>query len=214
MVGEEDLGQCHYRDVSEVHRRSLINTGVRSSLTFALSVNNKLWGLIACHNLSHSRHISPAQLAIFKSASDIMSVGLSRIMTRQQQNALSETIRLSSWIRDQSARSASTNFVEAILRPIADQFCELLGCDSLAYSSPKLLFASETAPSAAGIEKVRSFFRDWSYHQQSSSLVTARLSDFGVSLSKADHQKAAGVIAIRNADDATKLLLFRRVRVF
>ena len=80
-----DLGQCHYRDVSEVHRRYLINMGVRSSLTFALSVNNKLWGLIACHNLRPlAAHQSQLSWSIFKSASDIMSVGLSRIVTRQE----------------------------------------------------------------------------------------------------------------------------------
>ncbi|QPN59654.1 EAL domain-containing protein [Synechococcus sp. CBW1002] len=209
-----DLGQCHYRDVSDVHRRYLVNMGVRSSLTFALSVNNKLWGLIACHNMDRSRQISPTQLVIFKSFSDIMSVGLSRILARQEKQALDEITRLCNWIRDQSAKSVSTNFVEVILRPIVDQLPDLIGCDGFVYISPAVLFSSDNAPSASGIEKVRCFFRDWSRHQQSSSLITARLRDYGVSLSSSDQTKAAGVIAIQNADDATKMLLFRRPRLF
>jgi len=47
-----DLAGCGYRAVADAHRRYLRNMGVRASLTLALTVNGRLWGLVACHHLT------------------------------------------------------------------------------------------------------------------------------------------------------------------
>ena len=45
-----DLTQSRYRAASPVHVRYLQNMGVCGSMSISLIVNNKLWGLIACHS--------------------------------------------------------------------------------------------------------------------------------------------------------------------
>lgn len=47
-----DLSRSELRGVSEIHIQYLNNMGVGASLTAALALNGKLWGLIACHHYS------------------------------------------------------------------------------------------------------------------------------------------------------------------
>jgi light-regulated signal transduction histidine kinase (bacteriophytochrome) len=41
---------ARYRACSPVHIKYLQNMGVKGSMSLSLIVNNKLWGLIACHD--------------------------------------------------------------------------------------------------------------------------------------------------------------------
>jgi len=50
VMGEVDLTFCANRGSSPIHLRYLNNMGVKATLTIALVVNQKLWGLIACHH--------------------------------------------------------------------------------------------------------------------------------------------------------------------
>jgi two-component system, chemotaxis family, sensor kinase Cph1 len=47
-----DLGRALVRAVSPIHIQYLKNMKVKASLTISLIIDNKLWGLIACHHLS------------------------------------------------------------------------------------------------------------------------------------------------------------------
>ena len=49
---ELDLKKVHARGVSPIHMQYLRNMGVNSSFSLGISVDNELWGLIACHNKS------------------------------------------------------------------------------------------------------------------------------------------------------------------
>lgn len=45
-----DMSDSRLRGVSRIHLEYLRNMGVRTSLSFAIIVDDRLWGLIACHN--------------------------------------------------------------------------------------------------------------------------------------------------------------------
>lgn len=47
-----DMSDSRLRGVSRIHLEYLKNMGVRTSLSFAIIVNDRLWGLIACHHSS------------------------------------------------------------------------------------------------------------------------------------------------------------------
>ncbi len=47
-----DLSRSELRGISEIHIEYLKNMKVGASLTAALILNGKLWGLIACHHYS------------------------------------------------------------------------------------------------------------------------------------------------------------------
>ena len=45
-----DMGHCLLRSMSPIHRRYLVNMGVRSSLSLSIVRDGRLWGLVACHH--------------------------------------------------------------------------------------------------------------------------------------------------------------------
>lgn len=53
-----DLSLCVLRSVSPIHREYLTNMGVRATLVISIMVQDRLWGLVACH------HFAPRQLPI------------------------------------------------------------------------------------------------------------------------------------------------------
>jgi len=50
--GRLDLTHSELRSVSPSHREYLANMGVVGSMSLSIVVNNRLWGLVACHNLA------------------------------------------------------------------------------------------------------------------------------------------------------------------
>ncbi|MFD1772201.1 ATP-binding protein [Sphingobacterium suaedae] len=53
---EFDLSGCNLRALSPVHLQYLENAGARSSLSFSIIIEDKLWGLVACQH-SQERHV-------------------------------------------------------------------------------------------------------------------------------------------------------------
>lgn len=45
-----DMTFCYFRSVSSMHIQYLKNMGVSSSMSISIVIDNKLWGLIACHH--------------------------------------------------------------------------------------------------------------------------------------------------------------------
>jgi light-regulated signal transduction histidine kinase (bacteriophytochrome) len=45
-----NMSMCYLRSVSPIHMEYLRNMGVKSSMSLSIVINNKLWGLIACHH--------------------------------------------------------------------------------------------------------------------------------------------------------------------
>ena len=50
-----DMSDCGLRSVSPIHLQYLKNMGVRASLSLSIVVDDKLWGLFACHHYSPRR---------------------------------------------------------------------------------------------------------------------------------------------------------------
>lgn len=71
--GPIDMSLCHLRSISPVHVEYLQNMGVRATLVISIVIDNRLWGLIACHHYT-PRHLDATirnrceQLAHFTSA--------------------------------------------------------------------------------------------------------------------------------------------------
>src|SRR5471030_3208000 len=57
MVGRDgdspiDMSHCVLRSVSPIHIEYLRNMGVGASMSISIVVNDKLWGMLACHHMS------------------------------------------------------------------------------------------------------------------------------------------------------------------
>lgn len=102
-----DMSHCVLRSVSPVHIRYMHNMGTGSSLTLSLMVNDRLWGLIACH------HGSATQLPLRqRSAFYALSVTISFMLTSALQR-LEEQAR-------SSAREAADQIRAAFNQPDLD----------------------------------------------------------------------------------------------
>ena len=75
-----DLTHTQSRAISPMHIEYLRNMGVKASYSISLIVNNKLWGLIACHNYKKEGFINYAN----RNASKIISQYLSNLLFANQ----------------------------------------------------------------------------------------------------------------------------------
>ena len=209
-AGSADLGACIYRAVADAHRTYLRNMGVRASLTLALTVNGRLWGLVACHHLDGPRRVDPPKLALFRSLSEIFSLALARVVEQEEHSLLERVGHLGQWLQRQITVSRRPDFQADVIQRIKGRLRPLLGCDSVAYRDGERLYRSPGAPSEAAIEAIARFYGSWSRRHGRAVLVTSELQGYGLDLSPADARKAAGVVVVGGTAIAPLLMLFRR----
>ena len=83
-----DLSDCSVRGVSPVHREYLGNMGVRATLTLALVVRKRLWGLLACHHYSAPYRLTPGRSSACQIFCEVVSSELTRVVDRTERNAI------------------------------------------------------------------------------------------------------------------------------
>jgi len=202
-----DLSDCPYRAVAPVHRLYLANMGVRGSLTLALTVSGRLWGLIACHHLSGPRGLNPVLLALMRSVSAIYSIALARLVERDGY-ALSEMVRrLGVDLQRQAASTSSYQFRAELLQPLAGQLADAFACSGVAYCWNGQVSCSAGAPSPQAVEALMAFHDQWSQQHGRPMLATADLQSYGLALEPEDAARAAGAVVLGGA---STLVLFRR----
>lgn len=73
-----DLSDARLRAVSPIHLRYLQNLGVRSSMSVSLTVDGRLWGIVACHHvagaLQPSRRVRTVVEIVARTASMLLTV--------------------------------------------------------------------------------------------------------------------------------------------
>ncbi len=104
-----DLSQSELRSVSPVHIEYLKNMQVGASMSFSILVDQKLWGLIACHN-SDELPVSPRK----REHGKILSQLFSRLLTLHEQTERER--------RRVEAKSTQIALLDALSR--ADSFVE------------------------------------------------------------------------------------------
>lgn len=87
-----DMSMCYLRSVSPIHIEYLKNMGVMASMSISIAINDKLWGLIACHNKT-AKKIPLSSYEIYYLLSSIFS---SQIHQKEllEQYKLSATLQL------------------------------------------------------------------------------------------------------------------------
>ncbi|POS83390.1 hypothetical protein EPUL_002640, partial [Erysiphe pulchra] len=77
-----DLTHSYLRAFSPIHTKYLANMGVRSSVSISLVIDDKLWGLIACHGYGEfGIRISLPMRELCRSIGDCASTNIQRILT-------------------------------------------------------------------------------------------------------------------------------------
>jgi chemotaxis family two-component system sensor kinase Cph1 len=92
QAGEIDLSDSLFRAVSPIHVQYLVNMGVTASFSTPIRVNEKLWGLIACHHYSGPKHTDHEVRSAFELGSQIVSGKVGDLVARRRLISKNETL--------------------------------------------------------------------------------------------------------------------------
>lgn len=90
--GDIDLSGSLLRAVSPIHVQYLVNMGVSASFSAPIRVNERLWGLIACHHYSGPKHPDHEVRSAFELGSQIVSGKISDLTARRRLITKNETL--------------------------------------------------------------------------------------------------------------------------
>jgi light-regulated signal transduction histidine kinase (bacteriophytochrome)/DNA-binding NarL/FixJ family response regulator len=148
-----DMSYTVLRSVSPYHIEYLINMGVRASMSISLILNDKLWGMIACHQYSGPRHV-PYDI---RTACEFMGIVFSSLLpSKETSETYEHTLNLKSALVRFVAQMSNIETTEELIR-------ELL---TFSPSLPDILQAEGVA-----------FLLDGNYHAIGKTPPTEALSD-------------------------------------
>lgn len=109
-----DLSFSVLRSVSPIHVKYLQNMGVKSSMSISLLSNDKLWGLIACHNYEKPKYISYEIRTVCEFLGQIMSLEL---VTKEEKENLDYKIKSKAVLANLiQSLSKSRDLIEGLIK--------------------------------------------------------------------------------------------------
>jgi light-regulated signal transduction histidine kinase (bacteriophytochrome) len=75
-----DLTHSYLRAMSPVHIKYLENMGVRASMSISLTVGDKLWGLISCHNYGNGMRVALPVRELCRALGDLASTNIEKLI--------------------------------------------------------------------------------------------------------------------------------------
>ncbi len=147
---ETDLTNSNLRGVSPIHIQYLKNMGVKATMSISIIVEDKLWGLIACHHYS-PKHVSYKirEAAVFMSLmiSHLISIRC-RLKIRMRE---AELQTLNATVVE--SLSLSTTYVEGLKKQIPS-LLNLADSIGMAWDFDGDIEAFGITPSTEGIKKI------------------------------------------------------------
>ncbi|MBW2961751.1 ATP-binding protein [Mesonia aestuariivivens] len=196
-----NLSKSELRGVSPIHIEYLKNMNVGASLTVAIILNGKLWGLIACHHYS-TKFINYHQRQSCKFLAQVFS---NKLALRTSNNFL-DKIHLSEKIRKELILQLDyiSNFDQALslYKPNFTDIIESTG--GAIYNNEKLTLVGKTPTEKQVlkiISKVLSNTEENVFYTQQLTKYYAKASKFA--------EKASGVLSIRIGNEENYLIWFR-----
>ncbi len=183
-----DMSGCSLRSVSPVHLKYLRNMGVAASASFSIVKDDRLWGLIACHNAV------PRRIALdTRSGCRALVAALSRqIKARSDTKMYRERMRLRMMEDRIGALLLRDGSLDQALAHHLDEVQQMLGADGIAIRRGPEIVSAGKAPTLAQITA----FSDWLVRDKAQRIfATSELS--ATDAPKAAHSPlAAGLLAM------------------
>ncbi len=143
-----DLSDCNLRSVPAVHLEYLKNMHVNASMSTAIIVEDKLWGLISCHNRTPN-HLSYEQCTQFELLASVVSSKLLSIKNKEKLQAHLNLQNAQSSLMKQVY--ASANFIKGLV-DYDTTILHLLNCDGAAIAYGKQLKTVGLTPDVEAIK--------------------------------------------------------------
>ncbi len=145
-----DMTDSSLRSVSPIHLQYLRNMGVRASASFSIVIDERLWGLIACHN-------ETARLLTYdlRSACRAVVDNLSRkIKAKEEADGLRQRIRLRGFEDGMVAVLSRSGMLAGDLSNHLDEICRMMDGDGVAIVRGSDIVCSGACPPHADIAKL------------------------------------------------------------
>ncbi|RNI27238.1 GAF domain-containing protein [Rufibacter immobilis] len=197
-----DLSECNLRSVATVHLEYLGNLKIQASMSLPLIIDNKLWGLISCHNKTPK---NPGYE--MRSALELLSGIISaQLASKERENSIERKARLSG-IHAQLLEQLYTipNFADGLLTGNTS-LATLLNLSGAAVLYEGGVWTSGSVPSAQDLKELIYWLRrnktERSYATDSLPNQYVRARDY--------KELASGLIALPiNAEQGEYILGFR-----
>ncbi|KPF46431.1 HWE histidine kinase domain-containing protein [Rhizobium sp. AAP43] len=122
-----DLSFAHLRSVSPIHCEYLRNMGVSASMSISIILNDRLWGLIACHHYA-SKTLTMSERIAAEMFGEFFSLHLLALKQKRKLDIATEARRS----LDRFLQAASSRIdIEEILTEALPEFQKLFACDGV-----------------------------------------------------------------------------------
>lgn len=202
-----DLSDCTLRSVSPIHRQYLRNMGVMASMSISIVVDDKLWGLIACHHYQPhtvSFQIREAALHIALLLSHLITISM-RTEVRVAEAKLKE---VNARLMENMAQE--TDFMEG-LKSNQSLLLELVNADGVAWKLNGHLECFGITPEPDQVQEIV----DWVHSQapsQPSVYHTHALSEKAPGFEDL-HEIASGILILPLSVSDNRFILWFRQEV-
>jgi light-regulated signal transduction histidine kinase (bacteriophytochrome)/ActR/RegA family two-component response regulator len=202
-----DLGQTSLRSVSPIHIEYLRNMQVRASLVVALSVEERLWGLLVCHHSSGPKYLGPGERdAIGWFCEDIAAL-IGTTLNRQRRERQASLANRRRKLVDAVRADDFKGFME---RGGSADLLEVVGADGFALIASGSVQTMGMTPTPARIERLALRQRERS--ADLTLFATSALSrDLDVDDDASDGLAGALFISLRDRPNVT-MIWFRKER--
>ncbi len=146
-----DMSLCQLRSVSPVHLEYLQNMGVRATLVISIMIDNRLWGLIACHH-DTPRHVD----ATVRNRCEQLAHFITAIVEAEEQRQQRLAIESSHDLQQSLAELIGTNvdWQRRFLRA-GNHLLDQMNASGLAFYDGGEFFTVGEVPFSGMLEKVR-----------------------------------------------------------
>ena len=145
-----DLSDCNLRSVAAVHLEYMKNMDIQASMSIRVLRNDKLWGLISCHN-RQPKYLNYEMCSIFELLSQIISSRINSIESKQEYLQKSNSLDKRAGILDRIyAKGVLPEGIEAS----ADQLLDLFSANGVSIAFDGRIFSFGKCPEIDDIQEL------------------------------------------------------------
>lgn len=204
-----DLSDSQHRAVAPGHLDHLARMGVRASMTLALIVEDRLWGLIACHNLRAPHPIGPARRAMCRSLADAVADRIAAAQRLEADRASREMRRMAAGLGRRLAMARPIPDLGSFMSAEAATLTRAAGCAGLALIRRGETLIAGGTPARGILEPLVREVADRLDTRSETAFATAHLSAHFPALAGTLLPETAGLVAVRRPGGGDLLLGFR-----
>jgi diguanylate cyclase (GGDEF)-like protein/PAS domain S-box-containing protein len=126
-----DMSSMNIRAIAGIHREYLVNMGVESSMSISIVVDDALWGLVACHQIS-SKIVSMDEIELFKHISQVLSHEMTNAIKMNYLTELNINKSLVDKLCSDMRYKVSKMGITAVLDMASKELCRIFASDGAA----------------------------------------------------------------------------------